>query len=335
MPKVSVIVPVYNMEKYVGECLDSILRQTLADIEVIAINDGSTDASLRILREYQERDQRIVVVDKKNEGVGAARNDGIRAAAGEYLAFMDPDDLYASDEVLAHCYEAAQREGVSIAGGRIVFLYQDGSTKEETEKHIGGICFSAKGLTDYKDYQCDYGYTGFIYSRSLLADNGILFPRYSRFQDPPFFVKAMIAAERFYALDEPVYLYRQLPGTAKLTAVKTVDFLKGIMDNLRISKENRLAQLHYICAERLNREGSYMALHNLESAEMNRILDYFIRASAMVDVQWLKEEGFMASDTFVPEVFDYMRTTSIKYERLRKNPILKGVLGVISRLRKR
>lgn len=335
MPKISVIIPVYNMEKYVGECLDSVLAQTLDDIEVIIINDGSKDNSLKIIREYQNRDSRIVVIDKENAGVAAARNDGINAATGEYIAFMDPDDMYATDDALLHCYEAAERENVSIAGGKTVFLYQDGSTKEETEKQVGSVSVNASGLTEYRDYQYDYGYVCYIYKRSLLLDNQIFFPLYSRFQDPPFFVKAMIAAERFFALDEYVYLYRQLPGVAKLTPVKTIDFLQGVKDILQMSKENNLAQLHYIAAERLSAEGSYMALHNLDSPEIERILSYFIKVTAMVDVEWLKNEGYIKSDYYLPELFNYTTSTSVKYENLRKNFILKAFLGLCSRFSSR
>lgn len=332
MPKISVIVPVYNMEKYVRECLDSILGQTLIDIEVIVINDGSTDRSLEIIKEYQKKDNRIVIIDKKNAGVGAARNDGIKTATGEFLAFIDPDDMYASDKVLFNCYETARKEKVSVVGGRTVFLYEDGSKKEEVDKKIGEIRISADGLTEYKDYQYDYGYVCYIYKRKLIVDNQILFPLYSRFQDPPFFTKAMIAAEKFYLMDEPVYLYRQLPGASKLTATKTIDFLHGIMDNLQISKENNLAQLHYITAQRLNKEGSYMALNNLQSAEIKKIMHYFIKVTAMIDVEWIKKEGFLVSEEFIPEIFDYAISTSIKYERLRKNKLLRGIVGGISRL---
>ncbi len=332
MPKVSVIIPVFNMEKFVAECLESVLQQTLNDIEVIIINDGSKDNSLKIIREYQRRDNRIIVIDKENAGVGAARNDGIKAATGDYIAFMDPDDMYASKDVLLHCYEVAERENVSIVGGRTVFLYQDGTQKEELEKQIGNIRIRAKGLTQYKNYQYDYGYVCYIYRRSLIIDNQIFFPLYSRFQDPPFFVKAMIIAESFYALDEPVYLYRQLPGVAKLTAKKTLDFLQGIIDNLQISKENNLAQLHYISAERLNKEGSYMALHNLESLDARKIFYLFIKATALIDVEWLKNEGLLPSEFLLPEVFDYTLSTATKYEKLRKNIILRGLLGIFSRV---
>ena len=92
MTKISIIVPVYNVEKYLKECLDSLINQTLEDIEIICINDGSTDNSLAILEEYQKKDSRIKVFSQKNQGVSAARNLGIEKATGEYLTFLDSDD---------------------------------------------------------------------------------------------------------------------------------------------------------------------------------------------------------------------------------------------------
>ena len=89
---VSIIIPVYNASKYLYRCLDSILNQTFRDFELILINDGSTDNSLEILREYETKDSRIIVIDKPNEGVSAARNQGIEIAKGEYIMFCDSDD---------------------------------------------------------------------------------------------------------------------------------------------------------------------------------------------------------------------------------------------------
>ena len=90
--KVSVIIPVYNAEKYLRNCLDSIINQTLSDIEIICINDGSTDSSLEILNDYIQRDSRIILINQKNSGQGKARNKGISVARGDYIAFIDNDD---------------------------------------------------------------------------------------------------------------------------------------------------------------------------------------------------------------------------------------------------
>ena len=93
MPKVSVIVPVYNAEKYLQECVDSILRQTLADLELILVDDGSTDTSPALCDRYAEQDLRVRVIHQANAGSSAARNRGIEVATGEWIAFVDSDDF--------------------------------------------------------------------------------------------------------------------------------------------------------------------------------------------------------------------------------------------------
>ena len=104
--KVSVIIPVYNAAEFLGECLDSVLAQTLKEIEVICVNDGSKDNSLEILREYEKKDSRVVILDQANQGAGAARNNGLAIAKGEYLSFLDSDDFFEPD-MLEESYNAA------------------------------------------------------------------------------------------------------------------------------------------------------------------------------------------------------------------------------------
>ncbi|HJH54743.1 MAG TPA: glycosyltransferase family 2 protein, partial [Brachyspira hyodysenteriae] len=94
---ISIIIPVYNVSKYLRACLDSVINQTYKDLEIICINDGSTDDSLEILKEYADKDNRIIIIDKKNAGVSSARNDGIDSAKGEYLFCMDSDDYIDSN----------------------------------------------------------------------------------------------------------------------------------------------------------------------------------------------------------------------------------------------
>lgn len=121
--KVSVIIPVYNMAKYLGECLESIARQTLDGIEIIAIDDGSTDDSLVVLTQYQKKYANLVVLHQKNHGTGNARNNGIRHARGKYIALMDPDDFYPQNDSLQALYEAAEKQNVLICGGIIIRNY--------------------------------------------------------------------------------------------------------------------------------------------------------------------------------------------------------------------
>ncbi|MDR1452545.1 MAG: glycosyltransferase [Candidatus Margulisbacteria bacterium] len=97
MPKVSVIIPVYNVEKYLAECLNSVCGQTLRSLEIICVNDGSTDGSAEILAKYKQKDKRLKVITQKNKGQSAARNAGLSTASGQYLYFMDSDDVLKSD----------------------------------------------------------------------------------------------------------------------------------------------------------------------------------------------------------------------------------------------
>lgn len=322
-PKVSVIIPIYNMGKYLVECLESVREQTLSNIEIIAINDGSTDDSLNILKKNAENDKRIIILDKENEGVGAARNDGLKVACGEFIAFMDPDDYYPDDKVLAKCYEAAKKNNVQVAGGYLRFVYPDGSYSDDSKKQEFNIIIKPEGLTEYKDYQYDFGYTCFLYSRELLTNNKVFFPLYSRFQDPPFFVNAMIAAERFYALDEPTYCYRADFNSGKTTPQKAIDFIKGISDNLNVSKEHNLVQLHYISTQRLDKEGSFMLSQNLSSDRISEISALYIKAISLVDTSWLMENDYDIPEYLIPEFFNYTISLAAKYEKIRNNKAIK------------
>ena len=128
--KISVIIPVYNVEAYLKECLDSFLNQELKEIEVICVNDGSTDNSLNVLKEYQQKDSRVIVINQENKGQGEARNVGIDASRGEYLFFADPDD-YIEENSLSKLYSYARENNSNIVwfNYKIVHEYS-GETKE-------------------------------------------------------------------------------------------------------------------------------------------------------------------------------------------------------------
>ncbi len=114
MPAISVVIPVYNADKYLARCLDSLLAQTMTDWQAICVNDGSRDNSLEILREYAARDKRIQIIDKKNAGVSAARNDGMAVATGEFIHFMDADD-FIDAQYYEHMFVTANDADVDIA----------------------------------------------------------------------------------------------------------------------------------------------------------------------------------------------------------------------------
>ena len=252
MVTLSVIVPVYNTEKYLRECLDSIINQTFRDIEIICVNDGSTDRSLDILKEYALKDNRIKIIDKKNEGVAVARNEGIRIANGEFVCFMDSDDYYPDCDILEEVTYQAKKNGVNICGGEISrFTDSNRLLTQNFRDSFAGYLFPENKLIKYSDYQFDYGFTRFVYNRNFLINNAIFFPNYTRFEDPPFMVKAMLQAEKFYALNKITYAYREEYKKVQWTKEKIYDLLHGILDNLKYADRYHLSKLSEYSENRL------------------------------------------------------------------------------------
>lgn len=133
MAKISIIVPIYNVEKYIEECIKSILNQTMKEIEIILINDGSSDRSLNICKKYAKIDNRIILIDKQNSGVSDTRNIGIAKAIGEYIMFVDSDDWLEK-----HACEIAYNEAKKEDADSLIFCYYRESSKGTTTKDIFG-----------------------------------------------------------------------------------------------------------------------------------------------------------------------------------------------------
>lgn len=249
--KISVIIPVYNKADYIQECLDTVKEQTLKEIEIICVNDGSTDNSAEIIEKNVEDDQRIILINKENGGAASARNRGLEIAKGEFVIFMDPDDWYPESDILETLYNTAKKHNVLICGGSFSEVSEERGLVTTFKGIRRKYTFEEDGLIQYKDYQFDYGYHRFIYNLQFLKENNIFFPLYLRFQDPPFFVKAMITAKEFYAIKKIVYRYRAGYQEINWTEKKLVDLLKGLRDNIKMSGEEELAELHKITIDRL------------------------------------------------------------------------------------
>ncbi|WP_077623698.1 glycosyltransferase family 2 protein [Sediminibacillus massiliensis] len=130
-PKISIIVPIYNVAKYLSRCLDSLIGQSIEEIEIIAVNDGSTDSSLEILKDYAVKDKRIVIKTKENGGVSSARNEGIELAKGEYVGFVDPDDWIEID-----MYKVLYREANNYGAEIVMCSYIREFGTHSKEKHF-------------------------------------------------------------------------------------------------------------------------------------------------------------------------------------------------------
>ena len=289
--KVSVIIPVYNAETYLEECLDSVLSQTLKDIEVICIDDGSWDNSLSILDYYAKKDSRIVIRRQDNSGSGAARNFAMNIAVGEFIAFMDADDYYPENDILETLYNKAIQNKVKICGGSFSNV-KDGKVTTKFFGEYAKYTFKEEKLMRFDAYQFDYGYHRFIYRRKLLDEHQIRFPNHRRFQDPVFFLNAMVLAEQFYAVPKVVYRYRKDNNKVTWDAEKVQGLLGGILDNLKISKENRLAHIHRLNVDHLNNEFCDVVV---QFANEKKIFELLFDITYNIDKNLLIEEGFNIS----------------------------------------
>lgn len=227
MPKISVIIPVYNVAEFLPECLDSILNQQLKDIEVICVNDGSSDNSLNVLKNYENSDSRVIVIDKENEGSGVARNAGLAVAKGEYVFFVDGDDSIeenALNTMLQKAYECDI--DILIFGG---LSYYDGKPQngaysvDKLPKKYFNKVFGAK---DIKKDIFKFPSTAWtkLYKRSFLEQKEIKFQNIKAGQDQLPFFHSMITAHRIAILPENLYRYRKNRAGAVTSVKKKKNF---------------------------------------------------------------------------------------------------------------
>lgn len=310
MVTISVIVPIYNGEQYIENCVDELSRQTLNNFEIILIDDGSTDKTLEILQRIKIKYENVMVYTKKNGGAGTARNYGIEKARGEYIAFLDVDDKYANEHVLKILYQTAKKNNALICGGSLEFQTTD--LQNQNKKHI----FESEGYMDFKEYQFDYGFFRFIYSKKLIKEYDVRFPNFKVYEDPVFMVKAMIIAGGFYAVTDPVYVYSG-SHQKDLSLEKSIDYLKGLASNLRISAENNLGELHKNNFERLIGTGCYYAERNLLSKNVELFYSLW-QANMSIDVNLLKKQGIQVDEPYIIPALNTIWETSCKYQKLRK-----------------
>ena len=207
---VSVIVPVYNVEKYIRWCLDSLIGQTCSDIEIIVVNDGSTDSSGKIVEEAAGRDARIRVITKPNGGLSSSRNAGIEHSRGRYLAFVDGDD-WVEPNFVEDMLQAAQEQQADICICNMKYVNEDGSCRKRTP-HIA-LPYTAdrtKALSDmFNGDKFKFHTPNKLYRRNLFMDSGIRFPEGKLYEDAYTTYQVFAKAERFVYLPEDLYYYRQ------------------------------------------------------------------------------------------------------------------------------
>ena len=206
-PKVSVIVPVYNVAAYLPQCLDSILAQTLQETEIIVVDDGSTDNSPKICDEYAAKDERIQVIHQKNTGLSGARNTGMAEACGKYIAFVDSDD-WIEPTMLTKLYEAAEKDKSDVAVCHINLCEPDKKIKPKNYWPYAKDCV-LKPKQFYKYFliapcwACNK-----IYRRDFLQKKKITFIEGILYEDVPFFTEVFLQLEQVSFVADYLYNYR-------------------------------------------------------------------------------------------------------------------------------
>ena len=287
---VSLIMPVYNAEKYLAESIESALGQSLKEIELICIDDGSTDSSSEILEKYATRDPRIKIIKQKNQGPGAARNAGIAQALGNYLCFLDSDDLYGDESYLATLYSAATSQNQKVAGGGFIYYQGPGKTQDPSiDPLYAGYSFPREGTISYRDFQFDYGFHRFIFSRELFKGGGNRFNSLSYYEDPIWLSRVLNQAESFYACRSAHYLYRIDHKPVAWTTKKILDLLEGVRHNLEFSSQNGLAKLHWYTVQHLDESTHYTGVGLVDGLDVGAISKKLEEIEVSIDRNLLAE----------------------------------------------
>ena len=198
-PKVSIVIPVYNVEKYLAECLDSVVNQTMRDIQIICVNDGSPDGSRAILQEYADRDSRIQIIDKPNGGLSSARNAAYPHIRGKYTLFVDSDDWIELD-LCEKTYRKAEESGAAM----IIFFFQ-----KWKEYKIQLLTSNNQTTVKEKHVFLDFpSACSKLWKTEFLLDNNLFFPEGLFFEDNLINWQAVTLADKIAVLPERLYHHR-------------------------------------------------------------------------------------------------------------------------------
>lgn len=250
MIKVSVVVPVYNTEKYLGKCLKSLINQTLKEIEIICVDDGSTDNSFSILKEYQNQDSRIKIIQQENKKQGAARNEGTKIAVGEYIGFVDSDD-WVDLNYFEELYKAAKKYDSDIALATNVRV---GKKKTKKRLNIEKEVFYTT-LQGKIDVNCQWKNecpTNKIYRRQMLINNNIVWPEGVYCEDKLFTIQAIYFANGVVSVPNINYYYYRNPCSTVNT--RTVQHIKKLIEDKNAARRNVLEFLKEKAADIRDRD---------------------------------------------------------------------------------
>ena len=330
---VSIIVPVYNTEEYLDRCLDSIQNQTLKEIEIIVVNDGSTDSSLEIIKKHMNEDNRIVLIDQENGGQSAARNSGIKIAKGQYIGFVDSDD-YIEKNMYESLYNMCKKNETDIA---ICNLYKiNGESKEIWNKRIKDefIDIDKYGIENYiMDYIRSYRHSNEVYIRlfksELIKNNNIYFDINSDKdmkeigEDMIYNIKTIIYAKSIISTNKPYYYYIVREGSA-MTSEKKQLFLRYI---------NMIKKLNAFLCERINNKELVDRLTSMLLISICKEVYYFYKNVNKIE-EYRQEWNSIKKELFIKR---YMFNGKIKLnlkQRILSNLLRYNLFKVLDLIEK-
>ena len=229
--KVSIVIPVYNVEKYIRQCLESVINQTLKDIEIIIVNDGTKDSSMKIIEEYLS-DKRIKIINKENGGLSSARNAGMREAQGKYICFIDSDDFIDS-LMMEELYNKIEKTNSDVVESGI--LLYDNKTHKVEERKNKKYNFVEKGSYLWGKYTTEV--CNKIYKKNFLLKNNIFFEEGMIHEDDLFTIRILFSTNKIEKIEKSFYYYRINREESIMTNVNLERRLKALRKIVEKIKE--------------------------------------------------------------------------------------------------
>jgi len=308
-PKASIIIPVYNVEAYLEKCLDSAISQTLKDIEIIVVNDESTDNSLDIAQSYAANDPRIIIIDQKNKGLGGARNSGIDAAQGEYLFFLDSDD-YIAPETIETLYSYAQTHTLDIVIFNYTKIDEQGIPIMTTD--FGNAILSRdEAFREILSLKTSPMTCNKLYKHSLFTDFHIRYPEKFLHEDLNIAYKLGWYAKKVGFFDKSFYFWLTRTGsiTQKFTFDHINDVISSLMQMKQFLKEHNAFETYkteYI-------RGSMQMINLL----MERSIRFCHQGTALMTyIKYIIDTGKVIDDNDIKQMHRYDDTL---YKRFKKH----------------
>lgn len=298
--KVSVIIPVYNAEKYLRQCLDSIINQTLKEIEIICVDDGSTDKSLEILKEYENKDDRVQIIQQKNQFAGVARNNGLKVATGDWVTFIDSDD-FCELTGLENMYKIAEENDLDFIKCSSRCYNESLQQYEERDWYLNRkaekIFNKVVRFDEYPELLygiCDTPWSG-LYKMSFVKENNIYFPNFHCVNDHSFFVNCLLKAKKMEVVDV-FFVHHRVERSGSLINIKHYYFNDQVKNYYRVkeivAEINNEKYKNFVLRKELN---SLVYWYNeLTSRNINKlnIINTMIKFCIKFDINDVGEEYF-------------------------------------------